>query len=1340
MVSSFGGVEQVGVRAVVDNVSGYVAGANQVTSATDKINKSVTAAAGSSENYGKALTGLGSQMRTAGTTASLLGTALAAPGVAAVKLALDFNTSITRLSTLSGVAQGDLGTLREGINAISSTSGRGPQELANALLAITSTGLRGAEALDVLNASAKASSLGLGDAETVGRLLTGTLQAYQKTGLTAARATDILFAAVRDGGAEADTVAGSLGRVTGIAATFGVTLEEVGAFIATFTRLGISADEAVTALRGAITAIFAPAEQTKKALKDAGLSAEELQKVVQQQGLEAALELLVTRFQGNSEAISDVIPNVRALAGVLGTAGSQADDYAQNLENAKNSQGDFNAAFAQLQATPGFKVQQAIADLQAALIDLGANGLPALVRVVDVFSNAIGVFTSLPEPVQTAVLAFSVLGGALLTVVGVLGFVGGSILSIVDAFTFLTPAITAATVAAAANPLVLAAVAVAAIGAGAGYLFLKSKIDDASDAQDRNAESAAALKLATEQSTTSIDAQAQTLSDVVLTEQFQVDALEAVKHKSTEVKVKIDELNDSLKEHKKQLDAVTQAQQIATIAQNLSSQQIQGLIDSVNQTVDGYEHEQASIKKTIESHQELGAEHNKNIARYEELNDLIGKSAGTLGLLQSALGISTDREKALADQTANTNTQLSATQVSANNAQNGIFDLGVEAGKSTKDLAGLTVQAAATAATLQLLSLLSSTAATGARDVVGSVKAFVSNASSLLGQAAKAVATAKGIQDQIAGVNTVLTHSIGELTSEEEQAAKSAASAASSAADDAARAAEQAAEDAQRALEQLAQKAAQTAEEAARNAQKIAEDAAAAAVKAAEDAAAAYDRIIKQEIGSLDQLGSLLVTALKRQAQQALDAQLAGIKSERDARVAASKATIDALNKTRDATIDALNDERDAAIENANRAHDRQVEAINDVRDTQLAAIKEQTDARVAALQAQLDVIDQASVAEQRADLQRQLALAFEPEERARVLKEIADFERQQREKGIRDQIAAVQDAGKQQEDSVNVTADRGIEAAKEQADATIAEAKKTADAQIQYAKDSADARIEQEQKALDAANASFDAQEKTARDAFAAITDEWALQSAARVLVMQGEIDTIGKLLDAFVPEWRAAGLSFGEAIKNGLNASNVADFIRATLSGVPDANGVTPAAMDRAAQIAGLEAMGKALLEGGAPQIALDNIAKQITDLGAIPQFDNSTVQAANRDEEIRQRQQQGKDLKAGGAPDIVLEDLRNSLIALGAIPEFARGLAMGVVPRKMLAMLHPGEVVLNPAQQAQMGSSGAVFQAGAFSGLFSGASFSGEPEDIAQQVRRELEVLFESLIGRGAYHAGY
>jgi len=355
-------------------------------------------------SLGDSLSKVSSSLKTIGLSATA---GLTVPLGIATKSAIDFQRETLKLSTIAGESANAIGSIRQQVLDLAPAVGKGPAELAKAMLIVESTGLTGAKAMDVLTRSAKLGAIGLGETNDVARTLTGTLNSYSKTGLTAAQASDQLLAAVREGGAEATEMAGALGRVTGIAAQAGVSFAEVGASIATFTRLGISADEATTAVRGTLLNLIAPGKEASDALAQLGLSVQDVQKALRERGLAQVLQELIEKTHGNVEALDKLFPNVRALAGVLGTAGAQGEQYKEVLERIRNATGDMDKAFNETRKTTGFTFDQLIAKVQAIAIQFANNltpaldrMLPSMQRILDHISHLVDKFSQLPSGVQ----------------------------------------------------------------------------------------------------------------------------------------------------------------------------------------------------------------------------------------------------------------------------------------------------------------------------------------------------------------------------------------------------------------------------------------------------------------------------------------------------------------------------------------------------------------------------------------------------------------------------------------------------------------------------------------------------------------------------------------------------------------------------------------------------------------------------------------------------------------------------------------------------------------------------------------------------------------------------
>lgn len=342
-------------------------------------------------------------------------------GAASVKMSSDLEGSFGKIENLVGVTGKALDNFKRSVREVSSATGQSQQALSEAMFTISSAGLRGAQATEVLERAAKASAIGLGETQEVAQALTGVLQAYSKENLTAAEATDTLTAIVREGNLEASSLAPTLGRIVGIGAQLGISFEELGANIATFTRLGVPAEEAVVGLRGIMTTFLKPTTEARSALRDLGFSAAELREKIGKDGLQSTLAFLVKSLEGNDEALASVFGNVRALSNVLGTAGAQGETYAEVLENISNATGIVDKGFENVTKESGFKFKQTLNELKNTGIELGNTLLPLVLKITKFVSGAVKAFSGLSNEAKTtglALIAIVAASGPIITAIG----------------------------------------------------------------------------------------------------------------------------------------------------------------------------------------------------------------------------------------------------------------------------------------------------------------------------------------------------------------------------------------------------------------------------------------------------------------------------------------------------------------------------------------------------------------------------------------------------------------------------------------------------------------------------------------------------------------------------------------------------------------------------------------------------------------------------------------------------------------------------------------------------------------------------------------------------------
>lgn len=384
----------------------------------------------------KKLTKFGNQMKSVGKSMTRnVSMPLAGIGLASIKLAADFETSMTKIATLVGASAEELRGYESAIKSLSVQTGTSAQQLAEGLFFITSAGFSGQEALDALEVSAKGAALGMGEMSDVSNALTSIMTAYASQGMTAAEAGDLLHETLKQGKFEASEFMGKLGSVIPVAAAAGISMEELGAASATMSKLSGDAAGTLTAMRSLMLGLLKPSEKQKEVLESIGLTTEELSSMMDESLMET-LQFLFQNLEGNNEALLNVFGSSKAVTGALSTMGLQAETYATVLDGMNKSQGNVNEGMDTLNKTAGQQFKKTLVQLQNVGIELGQRLLPPITKLVKFLMQGVDAFMKLDKSTKAIITGFGViafaigplvtLGGTLMTVFGsVLGFIAG---------------------------------------------------------------------------------------------------------------------------------------------------------------------------------------------------------------------------------------------------------------------------------------------------------------------------------------------------------------------------------------------------------------------------------------------------------------------------------------------------------------------------------------------------------------------------------------------------------------------------------------------------------------------------------------------------------------------------------------------------------------------------------------------------------------------------------------------------------------------------------------------------------------------------------------------------
>jgi len=357
--------------------------------------------------FSKSISSIGSSL-TAGVSMPLIGL-----GAVAVKTASEFEASMTKIQTLVGLPKDAVDQLGDSVLNLAGDVDTSPKELADGLYFLTSAGLDADSAMKALEATAKGSASGLGDMESLALVAAAAQNAYGEEVLSSSEALDIFGTMVQTGMFKSEELANVLGSQLGLASNLGISMEEVGAMISTYTRTTGSATDATTGLSGIMMSFAKITPQAERALAKAtesmvegGMSADQLRNFLGENGLQKTLLMLQEQFTQSGIPLSEFFSKSQALKGVLGIVGEQSESYTEILNSMGEAQGFVNDAFDETSETSAFKFKQAMTNLQVAGVKLGESLMPVATGIADAFSKMANKFSSLSEESREKIVKF----------------------------------------------------------------------------------------------------------------------------------------------------------------------------------------------------------------------------------------------------------------------------------------------------------------------------------------------------------------------------------------------------------------------------------------------------------------------------------------------------------------------------------------------------------------------------------------------------------------------------------------------------------------------------------------------------------------------------------------------------------------------------------------------------------------------------------------------------------------------------------------------------------------------------------------------------------------------
>lgn len=386
------------VRLLADT-SNFTAGMAKVSGESQKAATTMEAAGGKSK------------LITTGIAAA--GVAATALGVAAIKMAADFDASMSTVQANTGASADEMNQLRQAAIDAGADTIYSATESADAINELGKAGLSTSDILSgglsgALNLAAS-DGMAVGDAA---ELMATTLKQFNLTGAQSSQVADALAAGAGKAVGSAHDLGLALNQAGMVSHSFGISMQETTGTLAAFANSGMIGSDAGTSLKTMLISLANPSTKAANLMEELGINAYDAQGNFI--GLSGLAGVLKDKLSGLSQEQRN-----QALATIFGADAVRAANvlYEQGSEGID----DWTKAVSQ----SGFAAQQAAAknnnlkgdlenlsgSFESLMISLGEGGQGPLRSLVQTLDTLVDGFSQLPAPVQQGIVLFTAFAG-----------------------------------------------------------------------------------------------------------------------------------------------------------------------------------------------------------------------------------------------------------------------------------------------------------------------------------------------------------------------------------------------------------------------------------------------------------------------------------------------------------------------------------------------------------------------------------------------------------------------------------------------------------------------------------------------------------------------------------------------------------------------------------------------------------------------------------------------------------------------------------------------------------------------------------------------------------------
>lgn len=336
------------------------------------------------------------------------------------KLAMDFESSMAKVSTIADTTQVPMKDMEKSILNLSKQTGISASEIANNVYDAISAGQKTGDAVNFVSNATKLAKAGFAESGQTLDVLTTIMNSYGLEAKEVTNVSDILINTQNVGKTTVAELSASMGKVIPTAKSVNVNLQQLASGYALMTSKGIATAESTTYMNSMFNEMGKSGTKASDVIKKlTGKSFQDLMKDGKSVG--DVLNIMSEYAKKNNMSLADMFGSAEAGKAALVLSENAGKDFNNTLNQMGNVSGATEEAFNKMNNTTENKLKVALNNLKIAGIQLGTTLLPVVTKLAEGFTKIISVFNNLSPSTQGLIVKLALLTATVGPVMAIVG-------------------------------------------------------------------------------------------------------------------------------------------------------------------------------------------------------------------------------------------------------------------------------------------------------------------------------------------------------------------------------------------------------------------------------------------------------------------------------------------------------------------------------------------------------------------------------------------------------------------------------------------------------------------------------------------------------------------------------------------------------------------------------------------------------------------------------------------------------------------------------------------------------------------------------------------------------